>query len=151
MVMKDLLYRYELVSGQKVNFEKSDMLVSRNCSVRLRDEMLSIMNIRFTNGRVRYLGFPLLLRRAKALSFKDIDDKIENKLAGWAARNLSIGGRKVLIKAVSLAIPQYVMMYFLLPNKVITKDIVRFWWGQHGKTNPIHWIRREVLIKDVFC
>lgn len=123
MVIKDLLNRYELISGQQVNFDKSDMLVSKHCSLGLRNFISTHLGIRFANGRIQYLGSLLLLQRSKASCFKDLIDKAWNKVSMWSARRLLVGRIEVLIKLVLLAIPQYIMLFYMLPEKILNSLI----------------------------
>lgn len=42
-------------------------------------------------------------------------DRLESKLAGWKAKNLSKSGRATLIKSIGLAFPIYTMQSTGLP------------------------------------
>ncbi|XP_058216648.1 uncharacterized protein LOC131327503 [Rhododendron vialii] len=51
--------------------------------------------------------------------------------------------KKVLIKSVLLAMPNYVMQCFLLPKRVckdICSAIRKFWWGSKEGENKINWV-----------
>ncbi|KAL9680378.1 hypothetical protein QQ045_018257 [Rhodiola kirilowii] len=51
---------------------------------------------------------------------------------GWRAKNLSAGGKEILIKSVLQALPQYAMNCFLLPEDTIKKmhsSVERYWWS----------------------
>lgn len=69
-------------------------------------------------------------------------------MQGWQAKNLSQGGREILIKSTMQAIPNYAMSVFKLP-KSITMDINRlcanFWWGNKLDTQKMHWLKWSEL------
>lgn len=54
----------------------------------------------------------------------------------------SMGGKKVVIKAVLQAIPSYVMHFFKLPASLITvlhRLAANFLWGSSAETRNMHW------------
>ena len=64
----------------------------------------------------KYLGLPSIIGRSKKLVFAGILEKVGKKLAGWKGKLLSMGGKKVLIKAVAQAILTYTISCFQLPK-----------------------------------
>ena len=84
--------------------------------------------------------------RRKKTSFDYIKERTWRKLQGWKEKLLSQVGRYILIKAVVQAIPAYTMGCFKLPLGLcndIEKLICKFWWGQRGDRQKIHWIKWE--------
>ncbi|KAL9663454.1 hypothetical protein QQ045_018840 [Rhodiola kirilowii] len=82
---------------------------------------------------------------------KGILDKFWSKTQGWSTRQLSIGGREVLIKSVLEAIPLYYMNCFLLPETVRKKlqsYLHKFWWGGFTKDHPVYWVKKSVLLDN---
>ena len=70
-------------------------------------------------------------------------DRVKKKLAGWKANLLSIDGRVVLIQASSSTIPNYVMQYASLPNKILNGiDRVNrnFLWGTTNHVKKMYWV-----------
>ena len=70
-------------------------------------------------------------------------DRVKKKLAGWKANLLSMVGRVVLIQASSSTIPNYVMPYASLPNKILNGiDRVNrnFLWGTTDHVKKMHWV-----------
>ena len=66
---------------------------------------------------------------------------------------MSIGGREVLIKAVTQAVPTYTMGCFLLP-KGLCEDLEgmmrNFWWGQRHHKSKIAWVSWSKMCKSKF-
>lgn len=83
-----------------------------------------------------YSGLPTLVGKSKFRSFNFLLDKIRHRLNIWKGNTLSYAGRATMIKAVTQAIPSYMMSSFLLPKSLNNKMeslAVRYWWG-----NKIH-------------
>lgn len=101
-------------------------------------------------GFSKYLGVPTDMGRSKRHVFKFIYDRVLKKLKGWKEKHLSFAGRSTLIKAVSQAIPTYIMSGFLLPKNFcqqLDRVICDFWWGSNTDSKRTHWIKWEKLCK----
>jgi hypothetical protein len=64
-------------------------------------------------------------------------------LIEWCDGLLAQSAREVLIKAISQALPTYVMGVFKLPMSVcddLTKLICDYWWGVEQGKRRTHWI-----------
>ena len=91
----------------------------------------------------KYLGLPSIIGKSNIEVFVEIKERVGRKLSGWKEKILSIGGRKVLIKAVAQAIPMYTMSCFQLPKGLcdeIESMMRRFWWGQRGQESKVAWV-----------
>ncbi|CAM8968971.1 unnamed protein product [Rhodiola kirilowii] len=85
------------------------------------------------------------------MNFSGLIDKFWNKTEGWKAKNLSTGGKEILIKSVLQALPQYAMNCFQFPDDTIQKmhsSIRRFWWSNSTSKKPIHWVKAQALTRD---
>ena len=64
---------------------------------------------------------------------------------------LSVGGKEILIKAVTQAIPTYTMSCFQLP-KGLCEDLERmernFWWGQRDQEAKMAWVSWRKMCKS---
>lgn len=67
---------------------------------------------------IDYLECKLFKGRTKAAYFQPIVDKVNQRLAGWRGRFLSIDSRVLLIKHVLAAIPLHVMAALDLPKQL---------------------------------
>jgi hypothetical protein len=59
---------------------------------------------------------PYDVGRSKSGAFKYLKDRIWKKIRGWLELILSMGGKEVLIKAVTMVIPTFSMSCFKLPS-----------------------------------
>ena len=71
------------------------------------------------------------------------------KLARWKEKLLSKASKEILIKAVTQAIPTYIMGCFKILDFLcvdLTRMIRNFWWGQRNDEKKMAW-----LSCDKFC
>ncbi|KAL9671555.1 hypothetical protein QQ045_009124 [Rhodiola kirilowii] len=120
-VLSSLLTKYEHISGQIINYSKSEIVLSPNAPASLRNIFRDHLSVTMPSHHAKYLGLPLTLQRKLTLNFSGIIDKFWNKTESWNSKNLSSGGKEILIKSVLQALPQYAMNYFLLPEHIINK------------------------------
>jgi hypothetical protein len=79
-------------------------------------------------------------------AFKYLKDRVWKRVQGWIEQILSVGGKEVLIKAVTQAIPTYSMPCFKLPRGLcdqINSLIRSFWWGSKKGKRKTCWVSWE--------
>ncbi|CAM8965691.1 unnamed protein product [Rhodiola kirilowii] len=148
--IRSILRRYEMVSGQKVNLLKSEVVCSKNVPETYRMELTDIMGMQIVENHSNYLGLPNGFSHRKTVSFRNIEEKVARKTRDWKHKLLSSAGREVLIKSVLQAIPIYAMSCFKIPLLLCRKlasEFLKFWWN-NNKGRGIHWLRAEELFKD---
>ncbi|CAN0903445.1 Uncharacterized mitochondrial protein AtMg00310 [Linum grandiflorum] len=149
--LKDLFNQYQLISGQKINFKKSTIYFSHNTPSALQEFYGTILGVKNIGFQDKYLGIPSRVPRSRKAMFRDLEDKLRKKLAGWRNACLSPAGKEILIKSVGSAFPSYVMNCFYLPSSLCRKFnniIGRFWWSNNDGLNPIHWVNWSNLTKS---
>nr|XP_023872480.1 uncharacterized protein LOC111985081 [Quercus suber] len=146
--IQSILQIYKNVSGQDINWGKTNLFFSTNTFAQTQEEIKNLLAIPAIQRVEQYLDLPSLVGRAKQRSFSMIKERIWKKLKGWKEKLLSQAGREILIKAVVQAIPTYTMSCFKLPKGLINEIeglIRKFWWGYHGEHKRIHWVSWEKL------
>lgn len=126
--------------GQAINWNKSSIHFNSNVNSQLRGEITRAMNIQDCLHKGKYLGHPFFQLKSKTEAYKTVMERLENKLSGWRKKTLSMAGRLVLVKAVTNAIPSFVMQVILLPKEMLTKMDKRtrgFLWG-HSEDKAHH-------------
>ena len=91
----------------------------------------------------KYLGLPMVGGKSKVGTFREIHERIANKVMGWKEKFLSKAGREILIKTVAQAIPTYSMGIFKLPKSIcdsINSVLSKYWRGQTKNEKKVHWI-----------
>ncbi|CAN1754104.1 Putative ribonuclease H protein At1g65750 [Linum perenne] len=117
---------------------------------RLSRDVSNLLGIAATQDLGRYLGVPLLHGRVKHSTYDYILSRLDVKLAGWKANNLSLAGRVTLASSVLNAIPSYVMQTAFLPASIcegIDRKIRDFIWGSVDGARRIHNINWDTVCK----
>ena len=147
----EILGFFEAASRQKITLDKSSMTFSHNTPVETREEVLEVLGPMQELRRGKYLGLPSVIGKSKNQVFAEIKEKVGKKLSGWKKRMLSVGGKEILIKAVTQAIPTYTMSCFQLP-KGLCEDLERmernFWCGQRDQEAKIAWVSWRKICKS---
>jgi hypothetical protein len=125
--MKILLYIYEKMSGLKINFNKSEVIMVSS------DEQKALafsdmLNCATGTWPIKYLGVPVSGSRLHVVDWLNLNEKIMKRLEGWQCTSLSYGGRLILLNACLGSMPTYAMSMYMLPKTVIKK------WMSQGKS-----------------
>ncbi|CAM8932543.1 unnamed protein product [Rhodiola kirilowii] len=148
--LKSILHQYEIISGQMINLDKSEVCFSKNTPADKRVDFCNVLRIPQVTSHSRYLGLPLIMGQRKTEAFRGILDKMWRKVNDWRCKLLSAGGREVLIKAVLQAMPVYMMSVYYVPRKIIGemyKLISQYWWDKEEEKG-ISWVSKGILQKN---
>ncbi|XP_042489025.1 uncharacterized protein LOC122069149 [Macadamia integrifolia] len=97
--LQSFLSRYEDLSGQKINIDKSKLFLGP-LNVRRKLAIIDILKIPVCNFPTRYLGVAIFKGRIKKEALIPILDKVKSQLAGWKGNLLSMAGRVELVRSV---------------------------------------------------
>ncbi|XP_020266848.1 uncharacterized protein LOC109842372 [Asparagus officinalis] len=109
--LKSILYLFECTSGLSINFSKSNLFYSGKSSTK-GPYLANILNCSFASPPFKYLGLPLKRGSLSKADWQPLIDSLHRKLSIWRSKQLSIGGRLVLLKSVLSSIPLYYMSFF---------------------------------------
>ncbi|GJZ00797.1 hypothetical protein Tco_0518226 [Tanacetum coccineum] len=132
MVIKEALDEFKDASGLIPSMPKS---TDYFCNV-LNHTKLSILHfLPFEEGRlpVKYLGVPLVSSRLIFRDYKDLIEKVQNRINDWKNNSLSIAGRLQLIQSVMGSMHVFWALVFMLPSRVLLdiEQLMRgFLWCQ---------------------
>uniref|UniRef100_A0A803P9R9 Reverse transcriptase domain-containing protein n=1 Tax=Cannabis sativa TaxID=3483 RepID=A0A803P9R9_CANSA len=149
--IKEVLDSYSALSGQCINFTKSNLCVGNKIKSTDGQWLASALGVTFTENHSKYLGLPAFVGKNKKEAFGLVRNKVWEKLQGWKMGLFSQAGREVLIKSIIQAIPVYVMSCFRISKGLLSEIqalIARFWWGSSTTKHQIHWGNWEKLCKD---
>jgi hypothetical protein len=138
--LKLILSAFELLSGLKINFHKSELF----CFGEAQDEVNAYAEL-FGCGQgqfpMRYLGIPIHYRRLTLVEWKSLRRDYKKRLSSWKSKLLSLGGRLVLINSILTNMVLHMISFFLLPRGILQKlDYYRsrfFWQGDSEKRSTI--------------
>jgi hypothetical protein len=143
--MKWVLTCFELISGMRVNYQKSE-LVPVNIE---REENITCFAETFGcpvgTLPIKYLGIPLHYNKLRREDLQLLIDKIIKRIAGWRGKLLTQAGRLLLIKTCLASIHIYLLSFIKFPKWVI--DLINphlancFWddFEGHKKLHMAYW------------
>lgn len=67
----------------------------------------------------RYLKVPMNIGRNQRAAFEPLKPKAWKKINGWKPTCFSKGGKEVILKAVTKAVPTYYLSVFKLPESIV--------------------------------
>jgi len=149
-IIRRVLERFCVASGQKVSLEKSKIFFSENVHRDLIRQISTESGIQSTRELGKYLGMPILQKRINKDTFGDVLEKISSRLSGWKGRFLSMAGRVTLTKSVLASISVHSMSTIALPASILTKlDKASrdFIWGSTSKKRKQHLLSWEKVCK----
>jgi hypothetical protein len=130
--MKMLLYLFEMLSGLKINFNKSEILMI-NDDEEWGKQYAEIFNCQLGFFPVKYLGVPVSPSRLHLVDWLPLIEKCNKRLDVWKGGNMTMAGRTTLICSSLNNSPIYHMSVFLLPKTTLKEiDKLRrtfFWQG----------------------
>ena len=115
--MKLLLYLYENMSGLKINFNKSEIIMIS------KDDQKSVQysntfNCAVGTWPIKFLGVPVSSSRITVADWLPLDEKMLKRLDGWKGRALSMGGCLTLLNSSLSSIPTYSMSMLNLMDRL---------------------------------
>ncbi|WOG89446.1 hypothetical protein DCAR_0208684 [Daucus carota subsp. sativus] len=136
MGIKSILQGFQLLTGLKINFDKSQ-LYGIGQDKDLVGNWARILGCAVGGDSFIYLGMEVLKSSSSVRYWDPLIGKVKKKLANWKGKSISMAGRAVLLKAAIDSLPTYWMSLHKIPRTVI-KDIDRirrkFLWS-YTKSN----------------
>ncbi|XP_019177863.1 PREDICTED: uncharacterized protein LOC109173059 [Ipomoea nil] len=123
-IVKQCLIRYEKLSGQVVNYNKSSICFSRNTQGNDRDQVADCLEVVQAANFGKYLGLPSFVGRRKRVVFAYVEDKIKQRIGSWNKKLLSQAGFKEL-RAFNLAMLEKQAWRFLTNPSTLAARIYK--------------------------
>ena len=89
---------YEIALGQQLNREKTTLFFSSNTPQDIEDNIKHTFGAEVIHQHETYLGLPSLIGKSKSNTFRQLKERLDNKLSGWKEKILSQAGKEILIK-----------------------------------------------------
>lgn len=113
-----ILRHYCEWTGQAINWSKSSIHFACNVNSQTPGKLVQLLGMKECDHFGKYLGLPFCKLKSKNDAFKEIIEKLSNKLASWKRKSLSLARRITLIKSMSQLLPTYIMQTLLIPKGV---------------------------------
>lgn len=123
--LKRILDLYCAASAQLVSLDKSSIFFSPNTNVNVKAQICALLDIMTEALNDKYLGLPSKVWMDKTDCFQYLIDRVMQRVNGWKERQLSLGGKEILLKLVAQAIPSYAMSVLKFLNKFVKEYLTR--------------------------
>lgn len=100
-----ILSRYEHISGQIINKEKSTITFSPNTREVNTNEVCEQLGVNVIQTPGKYLGMPMSIGRRKIVTFSFLTEHVEQKLHEWQNPQISKVDKVTLLKIEAQLIP----------------------------------------------
>jgi hypothetical protein len=129
---------FELMSGLKINFMKSDIFTI-NAENEVMKLYYDLFNCQVGQFPMKYLGMPITFDNLKKIDWNFLDAKMMKKLNSWIGDSATSRGQLILLDSSISGIPYFYMSMFLL-NKTFVEKLDKhrrsfFWAGKKKKGN----------------
>ncbi|KAK1361499.1 hypothetical protein POM88_045973 [Heracleum sosnowskyi] len=104
--IKRVLQCFQILSGLKVNFNKSSLYSCHESAERVQ-ESARILGCKIGSWPMKYLGINVGASHKRSIFWLPLVEKFKQKLASWKAESLNQAGRLVLLKATLDNMPIY--------------------------------------------
>jgi len=148
--MKLLLYLHEVMSGLKINFGKSEVILvngDNDTQILYAD----LFNCQAGLFPIKYLGVPVGPGRLHIKDWVPLQEKNLKKLSTWKGSSLSMAGRLTLINSSLSSTFIYHMSMYLLPKtttEILDKQRRTFFQQGNGSKKKYHLIQWKVICKS---
>lgn len=127
---KFLYLCFESMSGLKINFDKSEVVVW-GFSAEEQQRIADNLNCWLTTFPITYLGMPMDDSKIQATAFDPLAVRVASRAEPWRGWFTSKGSKSILIGANLASLPMYMMGMYILPEGVhssFDKDLASFFW-----------------------
>jgi hypothetical protein len=145
--LKLLLYIFESMSGLKINFEKSEVLMVLPDDEKLQS-YADLFNCQTGTWPIKYLGTPVCARRTTVAELNFVESKLRKGMEGWMSGSMSIGGRVTKIDICLSNSAVYQMSLRLLHKTNIEnmeKPIRAFLWASTRGRRKYHLVPWRIV------
>jgi hypothetical protein len=146
--MKFILYIYEKMSGLKINFGKSEIIMVSSEEQKAL-HYSKMINCATAPWSIKYLG---VLVSGSKLHVKDwiaLNEKILKRLDGWQCASLSYGGKLIFVECMLKLYPNLCHVYVDVAKncdkKIDTRK--RFFWQGGTTKRKYHLVKWAVISK----
>uniref|UniRef100_A0A8I6X0D4 Reverse transcriptase domain-containing protein n=1 Tax=Hordeum vulgare subsp. vulgare TaxID=112509 RepID=A0A8I6X0D4_HORVV len=141
--LKFLLLCFEEMSGLKINFDKSEVVVLGYSEVdQLR--IVDNLNCKLATFPISYLGMPLAESRILVSGFDPLVGRVASRAEPWCGRFTSKCSKSILISSNLASLPMYMMGMYILPEGVhnaFDKELARFFWHAGDGRPKYHMVK----------
>ena len=139
--LKFLLLCFQQMSGLKINFDKSDVMIMGYSPLESQ-AIANRLNCRLGSFPTSYLGTPISDSRLSAADLRPAISKLQSRCEPWQGRWLSKAARTILINSSLSSLLLFLMSFYNLHeslHKEIAKVQSRFYWAADKEKQNYHY------------
>ncbi|XP_071674451.1 uncharacterized protein [Lolium perenne] len=147
--LKYILLCFENMSGLRINFHKSEVMVLGGDETE-GTRIANMLNCKRGTFPFTYLGLPVSDRALLASDWGPLTNKVAKRADPWMGKLMSSAARLTLINACLSSLPLHAMSVCLLGEGVhglFDKARSRFYWEANGAKRKYHWVRWSAMCK----
>jgi hypothetical protein len=140
--LKFLLISFEILSGLKINFLKSEVIVT-GASPSEQTRVANALNCKEGAFPFTYLGFPMVDRALTMADWEGLVGSVGHRVDPWQGRFMSSAARLTLINSSLSSLTIFSMGLFLLADGThagFDRHLARFFWEGIGDKRKFHWV-----------
>lgn len=132
---------YGILTGQKLNNSKSEIIFPSRFNMRLKNSISRILGYKVGSFSFNYLGILISPKKLALSYFSSLVNKIEKSVTFWKKSRISLAGKTILINSAIMSTPLYYLSAYPVPDSIldrITKAARAFFWSKDCNRNGIH-------------
>ncbi|CAA0833524.1 RNA-directed DNA polymerase (reverse transcriptase)-related family protein [Striga hermonthica] len=140
-LVNSVLMDFYSMSGLKVSHAKTNVYFSKNTPHSGQQDLARTMGFSNVTNLSKYLGVPVVHSCVTNLTYENILEKADARIASYKANTLSLAGSLVLMQSVISSLSFYTMQTVWLPNGTcvgLKKHCRNFLWGGFTSNRKIH-------------
>jgi hypothetical protein len=145
--LKFLLLCFEFLSGMKINFHKSEVIVM-GVDAAEQARVASLLNCKQGKFPFTYLGFTMSDHKLTMADLEPLVALVGKHAAPWQGRFMSSAARLTLIDACLSNLPLHTMGLFLLADgthAAMDRHRNRFFWEGQSATKKFHMVNWKTI------
>jgi hypothetical protein len=147
--LKVILLCFENMSGLKINFDKSEVVVT-GVPLELQHQVAHMLNCKRGEFPIKYLGLPISDKALRVADWNFLPEKIGHRVDPWQGLFLASAGRLELTNSCLSSLPQFAMSLYMLfdsTHKAMDKPRSRFFWEGVGNKRKYHMVDWATVCK----
>jgi hypothetical protein len=147
--LKFILMCYKNMSGLKINYNKSETVVT-GVSDKAKLRVARDLNCKLGTLPIQYLGLPVSNKVMLVTNWHFLTEKVGHKVDLWQGIFLASGGKLELSNSCLSSLPMFVMRIYLLheaTHGVMNKSSARFFWEGVENKRKYHMVDWATVCK----
>jgi hypothetical protein len=140
--LKFILIAFEILSGLKINFLKSEVIVMGDPPSE-QARVAQALNCKEGNFPFTYLGFPMSDKALSIADWEGLVGSVGHRVDPWQGRFMSSAACLTLINSSLSSLTTFAIGIFLLAEGThagFDKHLARFFWEGIGDKRKFHWV-----------